>query len=217
MGRRRVGTRDSVHDRARHRSGCGRGASRSAARPTSGAAPRRASATSIFAPRSLTGAGVDWPLEYEEIAPYYSRVERMIGVASTVQNRPSNPDGEYLPAVQFPLPRSHPAARARRKIGVPYLPDRIAQLTRDHEGSPACHFCGACTTGCDTGSFFSTPWRFLPRAEATNNLELRTDALAKNILVDENGLAQRRCLHRSQHRAGSRSARARGRRRGVVP
>jgi choline dehydrogenase-like flavoprotein len=72
---------------------------------------------------------------------------------------------------------------------VPYLPDRIAQLTENHAGSPACHFCGACTTGCDTGSFFSTPWRFLPQAEASGNLELRTNALAKNILVDKEGMA----------------------------
>lgn len=141
-----------------------------------------------FRAASLTGAGVDWPLQYEEIAPYYSRVERMIGVASTVQNRPSNPDGEYLPPFNFRC-LDHILQQGAQKVGVPYLPDRIAQLTRNHEGSPACHFCGACTTGCDTGSFFSTPWRFLPRAEATNNLELRTDALAKNILVDKNGVA----------------------------
>ena len=83
----------------------------------------------------------------------------------------------------------HILAKGAEKIGVPYLHDRIAQLTRDHEGHPACHYCGACTTGCDTGSFFSTHWRFLPKAEATNNLELRTNALAKNILVDENGHA----------------------------
>lgn len=141
-----------------------------------------------FRAASLDGNDVDWPLTYEEIAPYYSRVERMIGVASTVQNRPSNPDGEYLPPFNLRC-IDYILQSGAQKIGVPYLPDRIAQLTKDHEGSPACHYCGACTTGCDTGSFFSTPWRFLPKAEATHNLELRTDALAKNVLVDEDGLA----------------------------
>jgi choline dehydrogenase-like flavoprotein len=141
-----------------------------------------------FRAASLDGNDVDWPLTYEEIAPYYSRVERMIGVSSTVQNRPSNPDGEYLPPFNFRC-LDRILQSGAQKIGVPYLPDRIAQLTKDHEGSPACHYCGACTTGCDTGSFFSTPWRFLPKAEATHNLELRTDALAKNILADENGRA----------------------------
>src|SRR5215510_13468999 len=140
-----------------------------------------------FKAASLDGYDVDWPLTYAEIAPYYSRVERMIGVSSSVQNRPSNPDGEYLPPFNFRC-LDHILQKGAEKIGVPYLHDRIAQLSVDHAGHPACHYCGACTTGCDTGSFFSSPWRFLPLAEATKNLELRTDALAKNILVDENGI-----------------------------
>ena len=142
-----------------------------------------------FRAASLDGNDVDWPIRYEEIAPYYSRVERMIGVSSTVQNRPSNPDGEYLPAFNLRC-LDHILQKGAEKIGVPYLPDRISQLTENHEGYPACHYCGACTFGCDTGSFFSSPWRFLPKAEATRNLELRTDALAKNILVDANGMAK---------------------------
>jgi choline dehydrogenase-like flavoprotein len=142
-----------------------------------------------FRAASIDGNDVDWPVTYEEIAPYYSRVERMIGVASTVQNRPSNPDGEYLPPFNFRC-LDHILQKGAEKIGVPYLPDRISQLTQAHEGHPKCHFCGACTFGCDTGSFFSTPWRFLPKAEATKNLELRTNALAKNILVDQNGKAK---------------------------
>ncbi len=142
-----------------------------------------------FRAASFDGYGMDWPVTYDEIAPYYSRVERMVGVASTVQNRPSNPDGEYLPPFNFRC-LDHILQKGAEKIGVPYLPDRLSQLTQNHEGHPACHYCGACTTGCDTGSFFSTPWRFLPKAETTKNLELRTNALAKNVLVDENGMAK---------------------------
>jgi choline dehydrogenase-like flavoprotein len=141
-----------------------------------------------FRAASIAGVGTDWPMEYQEIAPYYSRVERMIGVASTVQNRPSNPDGDYLPPFNFRC-LDHILQTGANSIGIPYLPDRVAQLTRNHEGSPACHFCGACTTGCDTGSFFSTPWRFLPKAEASGNLDLRTNAVAKKILVDKDGMA----------------------------
>jgi choline dehydrogenase-like flavoprotein len=141
-----------------------------------------------FRAASLDGYDVDWPVTYDEIAPYYTRVEKMIGVASTVQNRPSNPDGSYLPPFHFRC-LDRILEFGANKSGIPYLPDRIAQLTVEHEGHPACHFCGNCTTGCDVGSFFSTPWFFLPKAEATKNLELRTNALAKNILVDENGRA----------------------------
>ena len=141
-----------------------------------------------FRAASLDGYDVDWPITYEEISPFYTRVEKMIGVASTVQNRPSNPDGSYLPPFKFRCLDCILEA-ACNKVGVPYLPDRCAQLTQPHEGHPACHYCGECTTGCDVGAFFSTPYFLLPKAEATRNLELRTNALAKNVLVDENGHA----------------------------
>src|SRR6202142_2975743 len=141
-----------------------------------------------FRAASLDGYDVDWPITHDEISPYYTRVEKMIGVASTVQNRPSNPDGSYLRPFHFRcLDRILEAGC--NKVGVPYLPDRCAQLTQPHDGHPAFHFCGECTTGCDVGAFFSTPYFLLPKAEATKNLELRTNALAKNVLVDENGHA----------------------------
>ncbi len=141
-----------------------------------------------FQAASRDGFDVDWPITYAEIDPYYTRAEKMIGVASTVQNRPSNPDGDYLPPMNFRC-IDYILQSGGNKIGIPYLPDRIAQLTRSHNGHPACHYCGNCTEGCDTGSFFSTPWFFLPAAEKSGNLEIRTNALARNILTDENGLA----------------------------
>ena len=142
-----------------------------------------------FQAASRDGFDVDWPVTYAEIAPYYSRVEQMIGVASTVQRRPSNPDGEYLPPMHFRC-IDRILESGAKKTGIPYLPDRIAQLTVPHAGRPACHYCGNCTEGCDVGAFFSTPWFFLPAAEKSGNLELRTNALAKNILTDENGRAK---------------------------
>jgi choline dehydrogenase-like flavoprotein len=141
-----------------------------------------------FRAASLDGYDIDWPVSYDEIAPYYTRVENMIGVASTVQNRPSNPDGSYLPPFNFRC-FDMILQRGAEKAGVPYLPDRIAQLTVPHQGHPACHFCGDCTSGCEVGSFFSTPWFLLPKAKVTGNLELRTGALAREILVEENGQA----------------------------
>jgi choline dehydrogenase-like flavoprotein len=141
-----------------------------------------------FKAASRDGFDVDWPVSYGEIAPYYSRVEKMIGVASTVQNRPSNPDGEYLPPMKLRC-LDYILQHGCQKLAVPYLPDRLAQLTVAHQDHPACHYCGNCTEGCDTGSFFSTPWFFLPLAEKTGKLELRTNAVAKNVLVDKDGRA----------------------------
>ena len=92
-----------------------------------------------FQGASIDGYDVNWPVKYAEIAPYYSRVERLIGVASTVQSRPSNPDGEYLPPMNLRCMDRILASGAQR-IGVPYLPDRIAQLTRAHNHHPARSF-----------------------------------------------------------------------------
>jgi len=142
-----------------------------------------------FKAASRDGFDVDWPIEYDEIAPYYSRVEKMIGVASTKQNRPSNPDGEYLPPMGFRY-LDYLLAAGAQKSGIPYLPDRIAQLTQPLGDHPACHYCGDCTFGCDVGAFFSSPYFFLPQAHQSGNLEIRTNALAREILVDQDGQAK---------------------------
>ncbi len=142
-----------------------------------------------FKAASLDGVDVDWPVSYAEIAPFYSRVEKQIGVASTRQNRPSNPDGDYLPAFNFRYIDLLLQSGAS-KVGIPYLPDRTAQLTQPLGDHPACHYCGNCTSGCDVGAFFSTPYFLLPDARKTGNLELRTNALAREVLVDENGMAK---------------------------
>jgi len=142
-----------------------------------------------FKAASRDGFDVDWPVSYDEIAPFYTRVEQMIGVASTVQNRPSNPDGTYLPAMQFRC-IDYILAAGAGKAGIPYLPDRIAQLTQAHAGHPPCHYCGNCTEGCDVGAFFSSPYFFLPLARGTGNLELRTNAVAREVLVDSEGRAK---------------------------
>lgn len=142
-----------------------------------------------FKAADLDGAGVNWPVDYAEIAPWFSKAERYMGVASTIQNRPSNPDGDYLP----PMPLrciDYIVQKAGEKIGVPYLPDRCAQLTVAHNGHPACHYCGNCSRGCDVGAFFSPTWFTIPDAEATKNLTILTDALVRSVLVDENGQAK---------------------------
>ncbi len=141
-----------------------------------------------FKAADLDGFGENWPVDYAEIAPWFTKAEKYMGVASTVQNRPSNPDGEYLP----PMPWrciDYIIQKGAERIGVPYLPDRCAQLTTAHNGHPACHYCGNCSRGCDVGAFFSPTWFTIPEAEATKNLTLLTNALVRSVLVDENGMA----------------------------
>src|ERR1043166_2661019 len=121
-----------------------------------------------FKAASYDGFDIDWPVDYAEMAPWFTRAERYMGVASTIQNRPSNPDGEYLPQMPFRC-IDYIFQKAGEKIGVPYLPDRCAQLTVAHNGHPACHYCGNCTRGCDVGAFFSPTWFSIPDAEHTKN------------------------------------------------
>lgn len=80
--------------------------------------------------------------------------------------------------------------KGAEKIGVPYLPDRCAQLTVGHNGHLACHYCGNCSRGSDVGSFFSPTWFTIPEAEATKNVTLLTNALVRSVIVDENGSAK---------------------------
>lgn len=141
-----------------------------------------------FRAASRDGVDIDWPVDYAQIAPYFSRAERYMGVASTVQGRASNPDGDYLPP--FPLRCFNRILQTgAERLGIPYLPDRCAQLTVAHNGHPPCHYCGGCSGGCDAGSFFSPTWFTLPDAERTGKLEMRTNALAKAVLVDDAGQA----------------------------
>ena len=142
-----------------------------------------------FKAASRDGFDVDWPVTYDELAPYYTRVETLIGVASTIQGRPSNPDGRYLPPIRFRC-MDHIIEAGAKKSGVPYLPDRIAQLTEPLGEHPACHYCGNCTEGCDVGAFFSSPYFLLPKAQQTGNLELRTNAIAREVLMNAEGRAR---------------------------
>ena len=142
-----------------------------------------------FKAADLDGFGENWPVDYAEISPWFSKAERYMGVASTIQNRPSNPDGEYLPPIPWRC-IDYIIQKGAEKIGVPYLPDRCAQLTVAHNGHPSCHYCGNCSRGCDVGSFFSPTWFTIPEAEATKNLTLLTNALVRGVVVDESGMAK---------------------------
>jgi len=141
-----------------------------------------------FKPRSRDGLGFDWPISYQDVAPYYDKVESLIGVYGTQEGFENAPDGVFLPA---PEPRcyEHLIRKACDATGVACLPARRAVLTRNHNGRAACHHCGGCGRACTTGSNFSTPTVLIPPALATGNLEIRTDAMCREVLSDSEGRA----------------------------
>jgi len=142
-----------------------------------------------FKGRSHDGHGVDWPVSYEEIEPYYERVERLIGISGSPDRIPNNPDSVYLP----PVPLTCGEHILRR--GVEAFPDRrlimgrTATATRPHNGRPACHYCGHCDRVCDVRASFSSLGVLIPPALATRNLTIRPNSLVHTVLVDRNNRA----------------------------
>jgi choline dehydrogenase-like flavoprotein len=141
-----------------------------------------------FKPRSHDGLGDDWPISYEEIAPYYDAIDRLIGIYGTNEGLPNDPDGIFLPP---PAPRCHELLiqKSCKTLGITCIPGRRSVLTRPLNGRPACHYCGQCGRGCATGSNFSSPTVLLPPALATGRLTLVANAMAREVTTDESGLA----------------------------
>ena len=141
-----------------------------------------------FKGRSMDGLGEDWPIGYDDLSPYYDKVDRFIGVFGTNEGLRNEPDGVFLPP---PRPRCYELLmqQACRRIGIPVIPSRLSVLTRPHNGRAACHYCGQCGRGCSTNSNFSSPTVLIRPAEATGNLTLITNAMAREVLTDHNALA----------------------------
>ncbi len=141
-----------------------------------------------FRSRSRDGLGDDWPISYEELAPYYDEVDRLVGVFGTREGLPNEPDGLFLPA---PKPRCYElfVKRGCERLGIPCIPSRLSILTRPHNGRAACHYCGQCGRGCSTHSNFSSPSVLLPPALATGRLTLVTGAMAREVTSDGEGRA----------------------------
>ncbi len=142
-----------------------------------------------FLARSTDGMGDDWPVTYEEIAPYYDKVEAYIGVFGTKENLPSAPDGVFLPP---PPPRCTELVvkKACDKLNVAFIPSRLAILTKPLNGRPPCHYCAQCGRGCITASNFSSSQVMLPVAQATGRFTLLTNAMAREVIVGKNGKAE---------------------------
>jgi choline dehydrogenase-like flavoprotein len=141
-----------------------------------------------FKSRSTDGMGDDWPLSYEEVAPYYDKVESYIGVFGTKENIPSAPDGMFLPP---PKPRCTETVikKACDKLSVLCIPSRLAVITQSVNGRLPCHYCGQCSRGCLTASNFSTSQVMLPVAQKTGRFTLITGAMAREIVVGKDGKA----------------------------
>ncbi|MBM3800907.1 MAG: GMC family oxidoreductase [Acidimicrobiia bacterium] len=139
-----------------------------------------------FRERSLEGVEEDWPLTYQELAPYYSHVEKMIGVTGSRENLEIIPDGEFLPPLNLRCSEQI-VKRACNKMGIRMIPARKAVLTRPYDNRPACHYCGRCMEGCDVGAVFSVPVSMFPKAMKTGNFTLLANKIVRELQVDREG------------------------------
>jgi len=142
-----------------------------------------------FQAASRDGHGVDWPIRYGDVEPYYSYVEKMIGVAGTREGLPHLPDGIYQPAVPLRC-GEHQLRLGCEKLGFRLIPGRMAVVTRKDFNRPACHYCGYCGRLCCTGAMFSSRVSFIPWAMKTGNLTMRPNSVVRAVLTDAEGFAR---------------------------
>ena len=141
-----------------------------------------------FKRRSLDGLGDDWPIGYDDLKPYFDKLDRLVGIFGSAENLPNEPNGIFLPP---PRPRCYELLikQACDRLGVTCIPSRLSILTRPLNGRAACHYCGQCGRGCATHSNFSSPSVLLPPALATGRLRIIANAMAREVTTDESGLA----------------------------
>jgi choline dehydrogenase-like flavoprotein len=136
------------------------------------------------------GWEIPWPIGYADIAPYYDRVDQLIGVCGGTDDSDSLPGSKFMQPPPAPRCGERLLQKAAAGVGIPVVAGRRANMTRPTGGFPACHYCGACGSGCDTGSFFNSADHLLPIALKSGRLEIRSNAVAGRILVDDKGLAK---------------------------
>jgi choline dehydrogenase-like flavoprotein len=141
-----------------------------------------------FRGRSIDGLGDDWPIGYDDLAPYYDRLDRLVGIFGSHEGLRNHPDGVFQPA---PRPRCWElmVKEAARRQNVTCISSRMSVLTQPLNGRPSCHYCGQCGRGCSVNANFSSTGVFIPPAMRTGKLTLVTDAMAREVTTGSDGLA----------------------------
>lgn len=139
-----------------------------------------------FKPYSTDGLGYDWPISYDDVAPYYDKAERFIGVSGSKEGIRSAPDGIFQPPA---APRVHEVLvqRAGKRLGIPVIPGRLAIITKPTNGRPPCHYCGQCGRGCVTASNYSSSQVQIFPAMKTGKLKIFPNAMARELITDGPG------------------------------
>ena len=144
-----------------------------------------------FKHKSIDGLGDDWPIGYEDVKPYYDKVDRLIGVFGSIENIPNEPDGIFLPP---PKPRLMELffKQAGSQLGIPVIPSRLSILTKalpHNNKRGSCFYCAQCSRGCSVYADFSSSSVLVNPALETGNVDVIPNAMAREVMTDEKGLA----------------------------
>lgn len=142
-----------------------------------------------FKHKSIDGLGDDWPIGYDDIAPYYDKVDRLIGVFGSKENMPDHPDGVFLPP---PKPRLHELfiKEAATSINIPVIPSRLSILTKPiNKERGQCVYCSQCNRGCQFYADFSSSSCLVNPALKTGHVDVIANAMVREVLTNEEGKA----------------------------
>jgi len=141
-----------------------------------------------FSANIKDGHGVDWPVRYKDVAPWYDYAEKHAGVSGSREGLPQLPDGQFLPPMDLTCVEKDVAERVRKHYNDArrIIIGRTANLTKAIPGRTQCQFRNKCWLGCPFGGYFSTQSSTLPPAMATGRLTVRPFSIVTRVLYDKN-------------------------------
>ena len=143
-----------------------------------------------FQHKSIDGLGENWPITYDEVKPYYDRLDKMIGVFGTREGLHNQPDGYFLPP---PKPRLHELyyIKGARKAGVTVIPSRMSMLTkRINKDRGVCFYCGQCGRSCSVYADFSAgSCLIFPAQKNGGQIDLYNNCMVRKVTTNDEGLA----------------------------
>ena len=139
-----------------------------------------------FEANSKDGHGVDWPMRYKDIEPWYTYVEKFAGISGEPLGLPQLPDSHFLPPMELNCVEKHVKSRIEKEFdGRHLIIGRCAHLTVPHNGRGQCQNRNRCSRGCPYGAYFSSNSVTLPAAHATGKLTIRPFSIVQSIIYDD--------------------------------
>ncbi len=143
-----------------------------------------------FKNKDHDGLGDNWPISYEDVKPYYDKVDKLIGVFGTKEGRPNDPDGYFLPP---PKPRLHELfyIQGAKKTGIPVIPGRLSMLTKKiNNDRGVCFYCGQCGRSCSVYADFSAgSCLIFPAQKSGGKVKIFVNSVVREVTTDDEGKA----------------------------